>query len=266
MTHGGPAWRGWFPLGGELTAGVPDRKEGYYFGAELGPDHPRVRAGTPLHGPNLFPAEPADLRPAVLDHLRAMTALGQAILRGVALGLGRPASWFADHVTADPLVLFRIFRYPPEPEAWGVAEHTDYGLLTLLAQDGNPGLEVHGTDGWVDVPARPDRFVCNLGDMLARLSGGRYRSTPHRVRNRTGAERLSFPFFLDPSWDAVVDPATGGTYGDYILAKVRRVFPDLARSVGQGQPPVGGSAVGDQVVLAEEDLLPDGGRAGLGGA
>ena len=59
MPHGGRAWRGWFPLGGELTSGVPDRKEGIYFGAELGADDPRVRAGLPLHGPNLFPAQPA---------------------------------------------------------------------------------------------------------------------------------------------------------------------------------------------------------------
>ena len=66
MAHGGPAWRGWFPLGGELTSGRPDAKEGWYFGAELGPDHPRVRAGTPLHGANLFPAELPELRPALL--------------------------------------------------------------------------------------------------------------------------------------------------------------------------------------------------------
>ena len=255
MPRAGRAWRGWFPLGGELTAGVPDGKEGLYFGAELGPEHPRVRAGTPLHGPNLFPDEPSELGPAVLAYLDALTRLGQVVLRGIALGLGRPASWFADHVTADPLVLFRIFRYPPtSAPGWGTGEHSDYGLLTLLGQDRHAGLEVHSRAGWVDVPARPDAFVCNLGDMLARLSGGRYVSTPHRVRNRSGAERLSFPFFLDPSWDAVVDATTGETYGDYILGKVRRVFPDLARSAG-----------GDEVVLLDEELLPQRERPGLGG-
>jgi isopenicillin N synthase-like dioxygenase len=51
MARGGRAWRGWFPVGGELTSGRPDRKEGIYFGAELRPDHPRVAAGVPLHGP-----------------------------------------------------------------------------------------------------------------------------------------------------------------------------------------------------------------------
>jgi isopenicillin N synthase-like dioxygenase len=254
MAHGGRAWRGWFPLGGELTSGVADRKEGIYFGSELAPDDPRVLEGRPLHGANLFPSEPASLRPAVLDHLDRMTRLGQAVLAGVAMGLGLEPTWFVRHLTSDPVVLFRIFHYPPdEPGAttWGVGEHTDYGLLTLLGQDGTPGLEVRTRDGWVGVDARPDRFVCNLGDMLERLTGGRYRSTPHRVRNTSGIERLSFPFFLDPSWDAVVDalpiverPADDadaadrwdrtsvhgftGTYGDHLLAKVAKVFPALA--------------------------------------
>lgn len=150
MHHAGRAWRGWFPLGGELTSGVPDGKEGCYFGAELGPDDPRVSAETPLHGANLFPAEVPELRRAVLEHLDAMTALGQAVLRGMALALGLRSDWFAQHLTADPLVLFRIFRYPPQQppaDGWGVAEHTDYGLLTLLLQDQLGGLEVRGPDG-----------------------------------------------------------------------------------------------------------------------
>src|SRR5437762_1545978 len=94
MPRGGRAWRGWFPLGGELTSGVPDRKEGIYFGEELGADDPRVREGLPLHGPNLFPRRPAELRDSVLEYLDAMTRLGHAVMRGVALGLGLPGGWF----------------------------------------------------------------------------------------------------------------------------------------------------------------------------
>jgi len=254
MPKAGRAWRGWFPVGGELTSGRPDRKEGVYFGEEHGPEHPGVREGRPLHGANLFPAEPSRLRPLVLDYLDAMTTLGQRVLEGVALGLGLPRAWFRTHLTADPVVLFRIFHYPPsEPvtDDWGVGEHTDYGLLTLLGQDGNAGLQVRTADGWVDVPPDADTFVCNIGDMLERLTGGRYRSTPHRVRNVSGAERLSYPFFLDPSWDAVVDRLPivdrppdddeaaaqrwdhasvhgfSGTYGDYLVGKVSKVFPEL---------------------------------------
>src|SRR5918998_3028684 len=251
MARGGPAWRGWFPLGGELTDGRPDAKEGIYFGAELPSDHPHVAAGRPLHGPNLFPVEPSGLRPAVLDWMDAMADLGALLLRAIALGLGLESDWFATTVTADPTLLFRIFHYPPADEqGWGVAEHTDYGLLTILAQDRHGGLEGRGPDGGIEVPAAPDEFVVNLGDMLERMTAGRYRSTPHRVRNTSGRARLSFPFFLDPSWDAVcpalpladapprdddnvtrwdgADPrGWHGTYGDYLTAKVARVFPQL---------------------------------------
>ncbi len=253
MSEGGRAWRGWFPLEGELTSGVPDRKEGLYFGAELGPDHPRVQAGTPLHGANLFTPQVPELRTTVLAYLDAMTALGHALVRGIALALDLEADWFDRHLTADPLVLFRIFRYPPETDLvdpnWGVAEHTDYGLLTILRQDSSGGLEVHAPSGWIEAPPIPGTFVVNLGDMLERMTGGRYRSTPHRVRNAGAADRLSFPFFFDPGWDAEVRPipelgldptlaararwdgedpfAFEGTYGDYLWHKVKRVFPDL---------------------------------------
>jgi isopenicillin N synthase-like dioxygenase len=263
MARGGRAWRGWFPVGGELTSGAPDLKEGIYFGAELGPSHPRVAAGTALHGANLFPRHPADLRDVVLAYVDELTRVGQAVLAGVAGGLGLRPTWFVDHLTADPLVLFRIFRYPPAAETddgqWGVGEHTDYGLLTILGQDTNGGLQVRTSAGWVDVDPVPGAFVCNLGDMLERLTGGLYRSTPHRVRNASRVGRLSFPFFLDPSWDAVVDrlpiverPADDeaaaerwdhasvhgftGTYGDYILAKVAKVFPDLAAGTSNPMP------------------------------
>ena len=254
MERGGRAWRGWFPLDGELTAGVPDHKEGIYFGTELGPGHPAVRAGRALHGRNQFPAHPVGLGPAVLGWIDTMTRLGTALLRAIAEGLGLHPDWFERSVTADPTVLFRIFRYPPGmPHGWGVAEHTDYGLLTILATDDRDGLQVRGPDGWLDVPADPGVFVVNLGDMLERMTQGRYRSTPHRVRNRSDGERLSFPCFIDPSWDAVcpVLPLDGrppaadprrrwdgadvrgwdGTYGDYLTAKVSRVFPALFEHV-----------------------------------
>ncbi|MGH8977706.1 MAG: isopenicillin N synthase family dioxygenase [Acidimicrobiia bacterium] len=259
MTHGGRAWRGWFPVGGELTSGVPDRKEGIYFGTELPATDPRVQAGLPLHGANQFPRRPAGLRGAVLEYIDAVRVLSASVLRGIALGLGLDGDWFERELTRDPVILFRIFHYPPatEPahwEAWGVGEHTDYGLLTVLLQDATGGLEVRTPEGWIDVPADPDAFVCNVGDMLERMTGGRYRSTPHRAKNPGPQGRLSFPFFFDPGWDAEVRPvpdvATGGrvdtapprwdgadvlelrgTYGEYLLTKVGRVFPDLRDDV-----------------------------------
>ena len=258
MPRAGRAWRGWFPPGGELTAGVPDGKEGIYFGEELDPRHPAVRAGTPLHGPNLFPDEPPELRPLVLTVLDELTALGHRLLELVAAGLGLDPDWFRRTVTADPTILFRIFHYPAEGAVagarWGVQEHTDYGLLTILHQDDVGGLEVRGPDGWIPVPPVPGGFVCNIGDMLERMTAGHYRSTAHRVRT-PDTSRLSFPFFFDPSWDAEIVPVPGltvpdgpaperwdgrsvfdheGTYGDYLTAKVSAVFPHLWREV---EPP-----------------------------
>jgi isopenicillin N synthase-like dioxygenase len=264
MARGGRAWRGWFPVGGELTSGRPDRKEGIYFGAESGPQHPRVVAGVPLHGPNLFPAQPAGLREAVLSYMWSMTNLGHLLSAAVGRALGLADDWFASHLTADPTVLFRIFHYPPTTaegardgpaaeQGWGVAEHTDYGLLTILRQDDTGGLEVRTPTGWTSAPPVPGSFVCNLGDMLERMTGGLYRSTPHRVRSTGRAGRVSFAFFFDPSWDAEVRPLPldrppeavpsaprwdganvhelSGTYGDYLLAKVAKVFPDLGARV-----------------------------------
>lgn len=242
MERGGKAWRGFFPVGAELTSGRPDRKEGVYFGTER-PGDPR-----PLHGSNLFPAQVPDLRAAVLEYMAALTDTAQDVLRVVAVSLGLDEEYFAGGYTADPTVLFRIFHYPPsEPTSddWGVGEHTDYGLLTLLLQDDNGGLAVRTADGWVDAPPVKGTFVCNIGDMLDRLTGGWYRSTPHRVRNVSGNERLSFPFFFDPDFDREVPPlpsvahpggprwdgqdlrAFTGTYGDYLVAKVAKVFPQL---------------------------------------
>ncbi|GAA0707821.1 isopenicillin N synthase family oxygenase [Dactylosporangium roseum] len=268
MARGGRAWRGFFPVGAELTSGVPDQKEGLYFGTELGPDAPQVRAGLPLHGANLFPRGVPELRSAVLEYLDALTGTAQAVLRGVAQSLGLAPGYFADGYTAEPTVLFRVFHYPPTPpgsDAWGVGEHTDYGLLTLLLQDDNGGLQVKTRTGWLDAPPLPGTFVCNIGDMLDRMTGGWYRSTPHRVRNLSGNERLSFPFFFDPDFTAEVPAlpgraATGadgerrwdgqdlraftGTYGEYLVAKVGKVFPGLSADVGASTGSGTGSATG----------------------
>lgn len=231
MARGGRAWRGYFPVGDELTSGRPDLKEGLYFGAELPADHPAVLAGTPLHGPNLFPSHPAGLGETVLAYLAAMTGLGHTLMAGIALSLGLPESHFADRYTADPLILFRIFNYPATSatDGWGVGEHTDYGLLTILRQDDTGGLQIRSRSGWIDAPPVPGSFVCNIGDMLDRLTRGQYRSTPHRVLPSRSRDRLSWPFFFDPNWNADVTPV--GRYGDYLLSKVGNVFPGLRREV-----------------------------------
>ena len=157
------------------------------------------------------------------------------MLGGIALGLGLERDWFARHLTADPTVLFRVFHYPPgDTESWGVGEHTDYGLITLLAQDHHGGLQVRSRDAWIDVPADPYVFVVNIGDMLERMTRGGYRSNPHRVRNLSGADRLSFPLFLDPSWDATVTPLPEPVFGD-LRGRRRRATAGTGRACTRGR-------------------------------
>ena len=97
--------------------------------------------------------------------LSAALNLGRSLVRGLGLALGLGPRWFAEHLTGDPTVLARIFRYPAAGDegAWGVGEHTDYGLVTILAHDGRPGLEVRGPDGWLAVPAVEGTFVWTDG-------------------------------------------------------------------------------------------------------
>lgn len=251
MELGGKAWRGFFPVGGELTSGKPDIKEGLYFGEELPEDHPK-----PLHGKNLFPEEIPDLKEVVLEYMTQLKNLGHQLMRGLSLSLGHNDSYLSDRYTADPFTLFRIFHYPstisnPSTPQFGVGEHTDYGVLTILKQDAVGGLQIKSGEIWVDAPYLPNTFICNIGDMLEIMTGGYYTSTPHRVINASGKSRLSFPFFFDPNFDAFIQKNDlthaeaqlqgsgkrwdgqnlldySGTYGDYILNKVSAVFPDLS--------------------------------------
>lgn len=270
MALGGRAWRGYFPVGDELTSGRPDLKEGLYFGQELDEKHPDVVAGTPLHGRNLFP-KIEDFRETVLEYISETTRLGHSLMAGMALSLGLDWDYFDMHYTRDPLILFRIFNYPcskmrlsdaaeskvtavSNPPQWGVGEHTDYGLITILKQDDSGGLQVKSNSCWIEAPPIPDSLICNIGDMLERLTRGIYRSTPHRVLNRSSRDRISFPVFFDPNFHSPISPIQAlaqhqvaddrnlrwdhanvhdfdGTYGDYLIQKVSKVFPELKREV-----------------------------------
>lgn len=255
MEKGGKAWRGFFPVGKELTSGKPDIKEGIYFGTELNENDSKAIAEIPLHGKNLFPEKPEALRETVLEYINETTYVGHLVMKAVALSLGLEEDYFYRKYTKEPLILFRIFHYPTSSEneeIWGVGEHTDYGLLTILKQDSTGGLQVKSRGQWLDAPPVQNTFICNIGDMLDRMTGGLYHSTPHRVLNKSGKSRLSFPLFFDPGfdtiprriegieivkdnsaerWDKTSVHAFEGTYGDYILSKISKVFPELKRGM-----------------------------------
>ena len=200
MALAGKAWRGYFPLGDELTSGKPDVKEGLYFGSELSTKDPRVQAGVPLHGPKLFPAEIAGFEDTILEYMTALTDLGHALMRGVALSLGLEPAYFRDGYMADPLTLFRIFHYPPvtvKPHAekqWGVGEHTDYGVLTILRQDDVGGLQVKTEGQWIDALPSPIPLCATSGTCWTVSPAGYTGPTRTGCRTRPVAVDSPFPF------------------------------------------------------------------------
>lgn len=137
-----------------------------------------------------------------------MTELGYHVLSAIAESLGLEKNYFRNTICKDHLGVFRLFHYPiddkEDPEIWAVGEHTDYGLITMLLTT-DKGLQVKSKKNeWIDVDPIPGTFVINIGDILERITGGLYKSTPHRARNTQGKSRYSVPYFFDPDWDSEI--------------------------------------------------------------
>ena len=235
--------RGYIEMGeATLKDGVEsDRKESFVWGLELGPDDPDVAAGKPLMGPNRWPGDMPEMRAALYGWYEAVGECARNVLKGLAVGLGLPADYFAPRF-AKPLARGSLVRYPLHPadagpRTFGTAAHTDYGGITLVWQDDSGGLEVENRAGdWVPVDPVPGTLVVNIGDLMARWTNGVFASNPHRVINRSGRERYSMAVFFDPDYDTLVETlptclAPGETprhaptaCGDYIRGRFDAVF------------------------------------------
>lgn len=234
--------RGFMPEGINQHPGyAPDIKESYEFALDLPLDDPAVVAGLPLHGPNRWPPEHPWLRAAAEAYFTETMALGKRLLRVFAVSLGMPEDFFLQYMK-KPMVQTRLFHYRPAPvdavdrKAFGVAPHSDYGMITLLTQDPIGGLELRKRDGeWVRAPWVDGTFVINLGDMFKVWTNDIYVSNLHRVVNRLGKERYSIPTFFNLDYDAPVrclptcqSPDNPPRYppiksGDYLVQRFRDV-------------------------------------------
>jgi isopenicillin N synthase-like dioxygenase len=209
----------------------PDLNEAFFVKRERSAADPLVLAGRRFAGPNRWPEELPGFRETVLAYIDAVDALGRRLVRVCAVALGLAEDYF-DAAFAQSQFSFRLSHYPPveaEENQFGIAPHTDANFLTFLAQTDVPGLQVRMPSGeWLDVPYVPGSFAVNSGDMMARWTNGRFKSTPHRAVPPLGRHRYAIPFFLGPHLDTVIaclptcqSPDTAPkfppiTYGDYL--------------------------------------------------
>jgi isopenicillin N synthase-like dioxygenase len=222
----GQAARGATPPSASRPPRAPaerDLKEFWHIGRELPPGHPYRR----YMPDNLWPTEVEGFRPHLQGLYEALDALGLELLRAIADYLDLPRDWFDDKVKLGNSVL-RLLHYPPvSAEASGVraGAHEDINVITLLLGAEEAGLEILARDEggearWIPVAPPPGAVVCNIGDMLQRLTNHVLPSTTHRVVNpppeRRGVSRYSTPFFLhfEPEFEIRTLPGCLGAGGE----------------------------------------------------
>jgi isopenicillin N synthase-like dioxygenase len=186
------------------NASPADLKESFNFAAAAGPEAPDFTM-------NVWPSEFPDFQHPLEAYHRRMVALGLHISRLIALSLNLPEAFF-DEALRRPTASLRLLRYPPQPESAqfnqiGAGAHTDFGWITLLAQDNCGGLEIENAAGqWIRAEPIPGTFVVNLGDLVARWTNDVYHSSLHRVmNNRSGNNRHSIVLFYNPSYSTRVE-------------------------------------------------------------
>ncbi|MBI2207652.1 MAG: isopenicillin N synthase family oxygenase [Candidatus Rokubacteria bacterium] len=204
-----------YSRGDQSTA---DLKEVFAIGRVDVPDTDDFRgpAAHPSFAPNLWPGQPPRFGPVWTAYYRALEHVTLELMRMLAMALRLPEDHFwpsiDKHVTPLRANHYPEQTTPPRPGQLRAGAHTDYGALTVLLPENVPGgLQVRNRlDEWVDVEAPPGAFVCNLGDLMQRWTNDHWRSTMHRVVNpardvSAGNRRVSFAFFHQPNYDAVIE-------------------------------------------------------------
>lgn len=207
VSNSGVALRGYIEPFGENTdpGKTRDLKECF----DIGPE--RAAPEGPFFGPNQWPEGFPEFRRLVYGYHQKMVELSKTLLRGIALSLDLPETHF-EGLMKDPISIQRLLHYPPQngqvsEDIIGIGAHTDYGNLTILAQDDVGGLQVMNRDGdWIEGTPIRGHFVINIGDLIQKLTNDIYLANMHRVVNTSGRERYSIPFFIDADYDAVIAP------------------------------------------------------------
>jgi isopenicillin N synthase-like dioxygenase len=186
------------------TESPPDLKESFNFSAVS-------VTGSPDNVPNQWPDHLPGFRENLERYHQQVRDLGLHVSRLIALSLGMPVNFF-DHTFVNQKAALRLLRYPPHPSdakfnQLGAGAHTDFGWITLLAQDSLGGLEVETASGeWVKVKPVPGAFVINLGDLVRRWTNDRYHSSLHRVmNNKSGKDRYSIVCFYNHTYETPVE-------------------------------------------------------------
>lgn len=216
----------------------PDLKESFIWGLDVAADDPDYLAGNRMIGPNRWPDFMPHMRASLNEYMAAANDCGQMLLQAFAVSLNVAPQRFTGQFH-KPVSRGSLVYYPAQPpdageRQFGVSPHTDYGVITLLHQDKVGGLQVSNRRGeWVTAHPIQDTLVINVGDLLARWSNDRFKSTPHRVVNTSGRERLSIAVFVDPDYDTAIEPVVAAgeqarhaptRCGDYILGRFDASF------------------------------------------
>lgn len=199
-------------------AAPPDLRESVFLGPieDHRPHYQHIENAAVSYWPNTLPTDPAGVDDGLIALYRAFEALSGDLLRIFALALEMPEQHFADKIDRHFSILschhYPALTEPPEPDQLRTGPHTDFGALTILAMTTEKGgLEVQMPDGsWAGVVAGHGELVVNLGDMMARWTNDRWKSTLHRVANPPEladamSRRQSIGYFMHPNYDALIE-------------------------------------------------------------